>query len=62
MPDPDEPTQPSQPERGEPVQIPVPERGEFFKNLNKVAPPVETTDSAEGPRRGKPSPESGISA
>lgn len=33
--------QPTQPAKGEPVEIRVPTRREFFGNLTKVAPPAE---------------------
>jgi multidrug resistance efflux pump len=35
------PTQFTQPKKGEPVEIPVPSREEFLRDLEKVAPPVE---------------------
>lgn len=42
-----EPTQPTQPERGEPVQIPVPKRSAWDKLLGKVAKPKDAeADSA----------------
>ncbi len=36
---PDEPTQPTQPKKGDPVDIPVPTRDEVFGDLAKVAKP-----------------------
>jgi hypothetical protein len=33
------PTQMTQPKEGEPVEIPVPTREDFLRNLEKVAPP-----------------------
>jgi hypothetical protein len=35
----DEPTQESQPEKGDPVEIPIPTREEVFRDLGKVAKP-----------------------
>jgi len=35
----DEPTQPTQPKKGEPVEIPIPTRDEVFGDLAKVAKP-----------------------
>ena len=35
----DEPTQPTQPKTGEPVEIPVPKREDVLRDLKKVAPP-----------------------
>jgi hypothetical protein len=35
----DEPTQETQPEEGEPVEIPIPTRGEVFRDLGKIAKP-----------------------
>lgn len=43
----DEATQPTQPAEGEPVEIPVPTRREFFGNIAKVAPPVEPAKADE---------------
>lgn len=40
-----EPTQPTQPAEGEPIQIPVPKREDVLRNLRKVAKPK--------PRNGK---------
>ena len=34
-------TQPTQPKKGEPVEIPVPKRGDVLGDLAKVAPPVK---------------------
>lgn len=36
-----EPKQPTQPKEGEPVEIPVPKRGDVLGDLAKVAPPVK---------------------
>jgi len=33
----DEPTQPTEPAEGEPVEIPIPTREEVFRDLEKVA-------------------------
>jgi hypothetical protein len=37
-----EPTQPTQPAEGEPVEIPVPTREEVLRDLKKVAKPSKT--------------------
>lgn len=34
-----QPTQKTQPKKGEPVEIPVPTRDAFLRDLEKVAPP-----------------------
>ncbi len=34
-------TQPTQPKKGEPVEIPIPTRDAFLRDMAKVAPPVE---------------------
>lgn len=34
-----EPTQPTQPKKGKPIQIPVPKREDVLRNLRKVAKP-----------------------
>lgn len=36
----DAPKQQTQPKKGKPVEIPVPTRAAFLRNLKKVAPPV----------------------
>lgn len=36
----DEPTQPTQPKKGDPLEIPVPTREDFLRDLKKVAPPA----------------------
>jgi len=38
------PTQMTQPNEGDPVEIPIPTRSEFLANIEKVAPPVELSD------------------
>ena len=43
------PTQFTQPKKGDPVEIPVPTREEFLRNLEKVAPPVEPEQPDGGP-------------
>jgi hypothetical protein len=35
----DQPTQKTQPKKGKPVEIPVPTRGDFKRDLLKIAPP-----------------------
>ena len=47
----EEPTQPTQPAKGEPVDIPVPTRDEVFRDLGKVAKPRKP--SADGDCRPK---------
>ena len=39
-----EPTQQTQPQAGPSVEILIPTRGEFFRDLRKVAEPKKTTD------------------
>ena len=41
--------QDTQPAEGEPIEVPVPTRREFFGNLAKVAPPVEPPARADEP-------------
>jgi len=40
----DHPTQETTPEEGEPVEIPIPTKGEVFRDLGKVAKPRKTGD------------------
>lgn len=42
-----EPKQKTQPKKGEPVEIPVPTREEWLRNLEKIAPAVEKDKRAE---------------
>jgi hypothetical protein len=35
------PVQPTQPAKGEPVEIPVPKKADVLRDLKKVAPPTE---------------------
>ena len=35
----DQPTQKTQPKKGEPIEIPIPTREEVFRDLEKVAKP-----------------------
>lgn len=37
----DQAVQKTQPKKGKPVEIPVPTRAAFLRNLKKVAPPVK---------------------
>ncbi len=48
------PTQPTQPAEGEPVEIPVPTRREFFENMAKVAPSVEPVKQDHSGEEEKP--------
>jgi hypothetical protein len=40
----DEPTQETQPKKGEPTEIPIPTREEVFRDLGKVAKPRKKKD------------------
>lgn len=42
---PDDATQETRPAKGEPVEIPIPERDEFFGNLEKVAKKPDQSSS-----------------
>ena len=42
---PDKPKQPTQPAKGEPVEIPVPSREDVMRDLKKTAQPVDTPSS-----------------
>lgn len=46
----DKERQETQPKRGKPITIPVPKRGDFLANMEKVAPPVrrEPDDPSAG--------------
>jgi hypothetical protein len=37
----DEPTQPTEPKKGEPVEIPVPTRDQVLRDLAKASKPVD---------------------
>ena len=43
------PTQPTQPKRGKPVEIPIPTREAVIRDLMKVAPRVEPPANADPP-------------
>jgi hypothetical protein len=44
-----EPTQKTCPKKGEPMEIPVPTRDEFFRDLRKVAPPDKPQRAQDEP-------------
>jgi hypothetical protein len=46
-----EPTQETEPKKGEPIEIPVPSREDFFANLEQVSRP---TDESNGEQASKP--------
>ena len=46
----DEPTQPTQPAEGEPVEIPVPTREEVLRDLRKVAKPSRDRRNGDSDR------------
>lgn len=43
----DEPTQKTQPQKGEPVEIPVPKRDDFERLLKKAAHPKKTSGTED---------------
>lgn len=43
----DHPTQETEPKKGEPVEIPIPTKGEVFRDLGKVARPRKTESPAD---------------
>lgn len=43
------PTQMTQPKFGEPIEIPIPSRKDFIRNLERVAPKVTPTDDIHDP-------------
>jgi hypothetical protein len=45
-----QPTQKTRPKKGEPMEIPVPTREDFMRDLKKVAPPVPTPKPSEDER------------
>jgi len=47
------PTQPTQPKRGKPVEIPIPTREAVIRDLMKVASPVERPVKGDGHRGGR---------
>jgi hypothetical protein len=48
-----EPTQETEPEKGDPVEIPIPTRKEVFRDLGKVAKPrkPQSADGEGGPEK-----------
>ena len=44
---PEEPTQPTHPAEGEPVEIPVPSREQVLRDLEKVAKPSKKSRNGE---------------
>jgi len=46
---PEEPTQPTQPAEGEPVEIPVPTREQVLRDLEKVAKPPKRNGNSHLP-------------
>jgi len=46
----DEPTQETRPKEGEPVEIPIPTRGEIEDALGKIAQP-DVSDRKRGPKK-----------
>jgi hypothetical protein len=43
------PTQMTEPKNGEPLEIPIPTRGDFIENLRVVAPPVAAPTEQNAP-------------
>jgi hypothetical protein len=43
-----EPTQDTQPKKGEPVEVPIPTREEVFRDLGKVAKPRKNAPKGDG--------------
>lgn len=43
-----EPTQPTQPEEGDPLEIPIPTREEVFRDLGKIAKPRKPPTDEDG--------------
>ena len=45
-----EPTQETKPTKGEPAEIPIPKKGDVFRDLGKVAKPRKPSDGGSGPK------------